>query len=113
MKTKLTPNIGIEYDVHTDSTYHVPKCPICDIPLFGLEESDIGTEVECPCCKRKVTIPDADWIRKYIEDNTGTMTEEEECMFCDGKMTVKKIKVAGKWRTFSGVCQKCGARFIV
>ncbi len=113
METALRPIMGIEYDAHTDSTYYVPECWYCGMPLSGLEESDIGNEIECPYCERKIRIPDADWIRKYIEGNTGTMTDEEDCMFCDGKMTVKKIKKNGKWRTFSGVCQKCGARFIV
>lgn len=113
MKTKLRPYMGIEYDMHTDSTYHVPECPICDIPLFGLEPSDIGTEITCPCCKRQILIPDENWIKTYIEENTGSKTEEMECMFCGGKMTVKKYMTNGKWQTAGGECKDCGVRFIV
>lgn len=113
MKTKLTPNIGIEYDAHTDSTYHVPECPICDIPLLGLEMSDIGTEIQCPCCKRTLLIPDEEWIRKYIRENTGSKTEEIECFKCGGRMTIKKYMMNGKWQTGGGECKNCGVRFIV
>jgi DNA-directed RNA polymerase subunit RPC12/RpoP len=63
--------MGIEYDAHTDSIYYVPECWCCGSPLSGLEESDIGTEIECPDCERKIRIPDVDWIRKYIEENSG------------------------------------------
>lgn len=113
METKLLPNIGIEYDMHTDSTYKIPECPYCDIPLFGLEESDIGNEIECPCCNHKITIPNADWIRKYIRENTGSKTEEIECFKCGGRMTIKKYMMNGKWQTGHGECKDCGVKFIV
>lgn len=104
---------GMEYDYHTDSIHDQPECPHCKMPIFGLEASDIGSIIKCPCCEKDIQITDSDWLRKYIEDYTGEKTEEQKCMGCGGKMTVHLIKRNREWRIFSGKCENCGLRFIV
>lgn len=104
---------GIEYDMHSDSCYDMPECPECGMPLFGLEESDIGKTIQHDYCETEVYIPDEEWIHKYFEDNTGSRTEEIKCMWCGGRMSVVKRKRCGKWVTGHGECLDCGVRFIV
>ena len=103
---------GIEYDYHTDTTYPVPACPHCGETFFPREE-DIGKTFMCGFCKNMITLPDAPWVRKYIDDNTGSREEIIRCSNC-GNMTMKifKHKTNGVWRTYSGRCE-CGLRFIV
>lgn len=103
---------GMEYDHYTDSIYDTVECPECGMPIFGLEESDVGKEVECGCGE-KVLIPDEDWVRKYIEDNTGHRVETVKCFSCGGKMIQHLYKRRGTWRVGHGECQDCGMRFIV
>lgn len=103
---------GIEYDYHTDTTYPVPTCPHCGESFFPSEE-DIGKTFTCAFCMNRVTLPDAPWVRKYIDDNTGSKEETIKCSNC-GNMTMKivKRKTNGEWRTAGGRCE-CGFRFIV
>ncbi len=75
---------GREYDHHTDSSYTVPECPHCHTPII-VEPEDIGKDVPCPYCEKTVRVPDVDWIRRYIDENNGTRTSEQKCVFC-GKM---------------------------
>lgn len=102
---------GIDYDYRTDSIYDIVECPECQTPLFGLEETDIGKEVECVCGK-KVMLPDEPWVHEYIEENTGHTTTTLPCS-CGGTITKHWYKTNGRWYVGSGSCDKCGLRFIV
>lgn len=103
---------GIEYDMHSDSIYDMPECPECRMPLLGLEESDIGKDIEC-YCGETIHVPDEEWIHKYFKDNTGSKSEIIECIRCGGRMKIVQHKRCGKWVTGYGECLDCGTRFIV
>lgn len=102
---------GLGYDMHSDSCYTIPECPECGSALF-IEEKDIGKAVECSCGEM-IKIPDTEWTRKYVEENTGEKEEETTCMACNGTMKVRKYKRLGKWVTAGGKCEDCGMYFIV
>lgn len=109
----VTVKKGMEYDLRSDSIYDCPVCPECETPIFGVKEADIGKEKECICCNTKVLIPDEPWVRKYIEDNTGTRTEQDVCKICGGTVERTVTKINGRWQTISGICKDCGLRYLV
>lgn len=102
---------GTEYDMHSDSCYTIPECPECGMPL-PIVAKDIGRAVEC-FCGEMVRIPDTEWTRKYVEENTGEKEEETTCMACNGTMKISKYKRLGKWVTAGGKCEDCGMYFVV
>ena len=112
-KTDKTAVKGMEFDRYSDSIYDCPVCPECETPLSGVKKSDIGKSVPCGYCGAQVLIPDEPWIRKYIEENTGVKEDTVVCIQCGGNIKTKMIKTNGTWRTFGGICEKCGAKYLV
>lgn len=102
---------GMEYDYHTDSNYTVPECPHCHEHLI-VESSDIGKDAPCPCCGKMVSVPDAPWIRKYVEDNHGTRVADQKCIFCGKTFKMRQRKTNGRWYNAYGRCS-CGVSIIV
>jgi len=113
---------GIDYDMHTDSCYSVPACPVCKEPIFVYEDGNY----HCASCFEIVEVDDPDMI-KWFEERSETKTEYEDCpkfttkdgrtIGCGGKGTVetyyRRNPVTKKWQVMGGKCSKCGMSFIV
>lgn len=113
---------GHDYDFRTDQIYKCPCCPKCMEIIIKDDDNYI-----CASCRKTVSVDD-DKMKKWFEERQGTKVEYTDChqlrmrdksliMGCDGKKCVKTTYVKNpatlEWQIASGVCEKCGMRFLV
>lgn len=112
---------GHDYDLHTDMIYKCPCCPKCMEPIV----EDDGKYI-CVSCRKEIIVDD-DKMKLWFEERAGTKTEYVDCCQiklrdgvicgCGGKQCMKITYVKDKadlhWVVAFGICEKCGARFLV
>ena len=104
----------MDYDIRTDRNFQRPCCPECCEPIVLNKETGA---YRCLNCGGTVEVDDPGMI-KWFEDRSGI---KQEYMTCEPKgcgkntmlVTYRKNLVTLEWETMSGVCENCGARFIV
>ena len=122
---------GHDYDLHHDQIYKRPCCPKCLAPII----KNADGKYACVSCGKVCSVDDKmlEWLKERedikveyvdcheVKKRKGTMawlkSVDSVIMGCGGKKCMKvtyvKDPITLEWRTAMGVCEKCGARFIV
>lgn len=98
----------LDYDMHTDSNYLRPTCPVCETPIFE-------TDGMCRCCDKPRELDKE--MTEWIADMNETKEESGQyCFKCDkNTMTIvyHRNHVTREFLPGHGKCDSCGCRFIV
>ena len=118
METRSYAVWGMEYDMHTDSLYRTPACPICEkeygtVPVYRPKgKHKVAICVNC----HKMFYLDKEMI-KWMNDNTGTKKVSGEICIACGQPAMESIyrknPVNGHYVASGGHCKNCGAHYIV